>query len=391
MPSSDWRSWRSTLSVSRKSQAQEPSGKDYLSPKLRQDVDRIKRDAERQPTDARSAVERGLILWDWVNAYSLTGGPIPVNSTQQLAPVFELRDAQLEGGTARPRAGALPKNIDELLYEFRIKDETPKAIPTISVDKSGPFPASSWQTIAQTLLTCGSAPIEPGASIMLARMLMSDGGVAQIQNAAADNYVAIRCSNPRVHFTKTTIPWAGMHGGFRGEAENAVYKVAGESLQPADTVTLVYGDRSGGSRGFQMPSFSNDKFLLPVYVGLKADGYLLTLAWPAIAVAGNQVAAVKVFAPSIVRPGERFELSVRSEDDRWNRATGSIPGYELELNGRHRQDHPRGRRRRRSSERSPDRPARNLPLFDPLGRWQDRRRKQSAVGGSRSEVPYLLG
>ena len=137
-----------------------------------------------------------MILWDWINAYSLTGGPIPVNSTQELAPVFELRDSQSDGGTARPRAGALPKNIDALLYEFRLGDDTPKAIPTIRIDKgTGPFPAASWQTIEQTL-TCGSAPIEPGATIMLARMMISDGGLAQIENPAGDNYVSVRSSNP---------------------------------------------------------------------------------------------------------------------------------------------------------------------------------------------------
>jgi hypothetical protein len=59
---------------------------DYLSPKLRQDVNRLKQDAERQPTGRRTLVERGSILWERINAYSLTGGPVPATATHDVAP-----------------------------------------------------------------------------------------------------------------------------------------------------------------------------------------------------------------------------------------------------------------------------------------------------------------
>jgi hypothetical protein len=317
--------------IARKSTAQERTRQDYLTAKLRQDVNRLKQDAARQPTNEKNIVERGLILWDWVNAYSLTGGPVPANATQELAPVFQLKD----GGDAGARSSAarqFPKAVDELIYEFGIKDEKPRAIPTLRLDRAGPFQASSWQTIRQTL-TCGEMPMPAGSTLMFGRMLMSDGGLVQIQDAAADNYVSIRSSNPGVRFAKTEVSYAGMHGGFRGAVPNAAYRIEVGSLQPGDTVTLTYGDTSGGSHGFQMPSFSNDKFLLPVYVSFKADGPLLTPAWPPIRLEGNAVAKVKAFAPSIVRPGEKFELAVRSEDERWNRATGPVPAYAVTLNG----------------------------------------------------------
>ncbi len=40
------------------------------------------------------------------------------------------------------------------------------------------------------------------------------------------------------------------------------------------------------------------------------------------------------FVPSIVGTGEPFNLSVRSEDDLTNRATGPIPEYQVFLNGK---------------------------------------------------------
>ncbi len=169
---------------------------------------------------------------------------------------------------------------------------------------------------------------------MLARMLMSDGGPPQNHDPAARDYVTIRTSNPRARFVKADVPWTGMHGGFRGSAENSGFRLEGEALRSGDTVTLTYGDRSGGSPGMQMNSFSNDRMLYPLYIDLEGKGRFLTPAWPAFSIQGTQVAYVHPTAPSIVKVGERFELAVRSEDDRWNRATGSIPEYEISLNGK---------------------------------------------------------
>jgi hypothetical protein len=314
--------------------AQSPRGSDYLPRQLRQQVDQLKRDAASQPTNGQNVAQRGLILWQWINAYALTGGPVPVNATQELGAVFVLNDAKQQNtepaGPANVRA--LISNVDALIYEFRIKDETPKAIPTVRADRAGPFAASSSQSFEETI-TIGDMPMNPGGTIMLARMLMSDAGPPQNHDPAARNYVTLRCSNPRARFAKADVPWAGMHGGFRGEADNSGFRLEGETLRPGDTVTLTYGDRSGGSPGMQMNSFSNDRMLYPIYIDLEGKGRFLTPAWPAFSIAGNQVAYVRVTAPSIVRPGERFELAVRSEDDRWNRATGTIPSYELSLNG----------------------------------------------------------
>ena len=198
----------------RRSSAQDRATSNYLSAKLRQDVDALKRDAERQPTNESNMLERGLIVWDWINAYSLTGGPVPVNATQELAPIFQLKDGG--EGAGRPAAlRRLPEVLDELIYEFRIKDERPRGIPTLRLDRDGPFPAASRQTIRMTL-TCGEIPMAVGSTMMLGRMLQSDGSTAQVDSPGGDGYVSIRSSNSGVKFAKAKVPWAGMHGGFRG-------------------------------------------------------------------------------------------------------------------------------------------------------------------------------
>ena len=317
--------------LSRRLTAQNP---DYLTPQLRQQVNQLKRDAAAQPTNPQNVTDRGLILWQWINAYALTGGPVPVNATQDLRFIWILRDARDQNSPPSEPVNmrALVRNVDELIYEFRIKDDDPKAIPTVRASKAGPFPASSFQTFDQ-IVTIGDMPLSVGGTLMLARMLMSDAGPPQNTDPAANNYVTIRSSNPGARFTKTGVPWTGMHGGFRGAADNAAFKLEGVPLRTGDTITLTYGDISGGSRGMLMNSFSNDRMLYPVYIDLEGKGRFLTLAWPAFSTLGDQVSYVRPTAPSVVQTGERFTMAVRSEDDRWNRATGNIPAYEILLNG----------------------------------------------------------
>ncbi|MBI3681058.1 MAG: DUF3604 domain-containing protein [Acidobacteria bacterium] len=320
-----------TLARLRSTGAQDrPAGSDYLSPELRQAVERLKREAAVQPTDTSNAVERGKILWDWINAYSLTGGPVPVNATQQLAAVFAL-DAGERENLPPSQGQSLPKAIDALIYEFRIKDEKPAALPAVSLSTRGPLPASSYQTIQQTI-TVGDMPFQHGAVILIGKQIMSDSSIFQNREPKADNYLSVRTSRPGARFTPISAPLSGMHGGFRGTADMPAFRLEG-TLSKADTVTITYGDRVFGSRGMRLQTFANDRVLLPVYVDPEANGIFLTPVWPGFAVEGNQASAVRLIAPSVVKTGEAFELAIRAEDNLWNRARGQLPASTLTLNG----------------------------------------------------------
>src|SRR5688572_1939743 len=52
---------------------------DYLTADLRREVEALKRDVAREPTTHATIGARTDVLWRWVNAYALTGGPVPVN------------------------------------------------------------------------------------------------------------------------------------------------------------------------------------------------------------------------------------------------------------------------------------------------------------------------
>jgi len=104
-------------------------------------------------------------------------------------------------------------------------------------------------------------------------------------------------------------------------------------LEPGDAVTLVYGDRTGGSGGWRQQAWGADEAGLPVYVDLDGAGHFLTPAWPSYAIVGTEAAGVTAVVPSIVKPGEQFDLSVRWADTAGNRATGTMPAAPVSLGG----------------------------------------------------------
>ncbi len=293
---------------------------DYLSPDLRARVEKLKADVAYLPTDQHNMPERARLLWQWANAWALTGGELPVNLTQTVAAV-----------SAYPElARQLPAAIDAYLYELTLLDEDPMALGTLTADP-GPFEARTFVTIQQTF-TVGSRQIQPGGGFVVARHFMPNYGVWQATDPEADNYISIASSNSSVSFAIDSVPMSGMHGGFRGQRPALMFRLATGTLSTGDTVTITYGDRRQGSRGFLMADFSSDRMPLPLYLALNGDDPLLTLPIQPMAVTGTAFAGVVGFAPSVVAPDETFTLSVRGQDAYYNRAINGHPAMNI-LNG----------------------------------------------------------
>jgi hypothetical protein len=118
-------------------------------------------------------------------------------------------------------------------------------------------------------------------------------------------------------------------------APRLTFRLKGTTLKQGDKVTVTYGDRSGGSRGFRIQSKAIDNFPLPLYVDLEGRGQFFSLPLIGYPVTGKEVVRVRGIAPSVVKTGELFRLTVRSEDKYFNRASGVIPEYEVSVNGKH--------------------------------------------------------
>ena len=306
---------------------QDSQPNDAIPRPLRARVERLKQEVAVVETNAETIQGRTSVLWDWANAYAMSGGQLPVNLPAAVAQVRSDSDPASVQTTRR-----FAKTIDSYVRQLQVYDEQPDAIGPLDCDDTGPFLADSYQTIRQ-IYTVGSMALEPGGGILVARHFLSDHGRVQTANPAADNYITIASSNPQANFRPEQVPLAGMHGGFRGATNRLFFRLKGAKLVRGDTVTVTFGDRSGRSRGFKVQSYSNDAFQLPLYVDFDGKGDLFMLPLVAYKVVGQGVHGVHGFAPSVVKVKERFEVSVRSEDRFRNRATGPIPAYQVLLNG----------------------------------------------------------
>ncbi|MEZ5558036.1 MAG: DUF3604 domain-containing protein [Pseudomonadales bacterium] len=294
---------------------------DYLSPELRARVEQLKADVAVAPTTAENHQARAEVLWQWANAYALDGRYVPVNLTAGIRPQLPT-PSELQAAAAA---------VDAYVRELKSLDEDPGIIGELSAD-TGPFQARSQATLQQTWRV-GTRAVQRGGAILVTRHFMADYGAFQTADPGAENYVSIRASRADVRFEPEGVPVAGMHGGFRGAEEALAFRLTAGTLQPGDSVTVTYGDRSAGGSGLLMPTMSSDRMPFPLYVSFDQGDQFFSLPIQPIRVDGAEVAGVHAFSPSVVRPGESFALSVRAQDRFYNRATGPQPAWQVLANG----------------------------------------------------------
>ena len=199
--------------------------------------------------------------------------------------------------------------------ELQIREERPDAIGTLSTNGTGPFPAGSNQTIEQTY-TVGEMPMLPGGGVLVGRHFMTNAGSLQTTDPTADNYASIRSSNPDARFVPDSIPLRGMHGGFRRAAEALVFRLEEAALETGDTVTVTYGDTKGGSNGFRVQTYSNERFPLPLYVDLEGHGNFFTLPIQPYRVVGLQASYLRLPMAVLADSGWRIDRSDFEPDPR---------------------------------------------------------------------------
>ncbi len=309
---------------------------DYLTPDLRERVEALKLEAPESTDDIAVLTDRLDTLWQWANAYSLTGGPVP-DALPQLAANANRALRGLQSGALMPVA-FVPEFIRHYTREFQIKDEHPGAMGSLRFEPPGPFHAGDRITIQQ-IYTVGTLGMAEGGGLLVRA---ARTGI-QAEDATGPNYVTVQSSNPDATLTSSA-PWGnwqGMHfrtraGQPRPGAPRAVipFRLSGAPLNEGDTITVTYGDTSGGGPGFKLQESSSDQVILHVYVDIEGNGDLLRPAWPSFEVLGREeVRYVNAVAPSVVAPDEPFTLAVRAEDRMKNLSSGVMPALEVLLGG----------------------------------------------------------
>ncbi|MCW5759680.1 MAG: DUF3604 domain-containing protein [Phenylobacterium sp.] len=312
-------------------QPETPAPGDYMSRSLRKRVEQLKRDVALAPTTVATTRARTEVLYAWMNAMSLTGQylhpDIPQLITTMNAPGFPET-----GERARDRMLAA---LDQYIRTLTALEKNPKLTGTVSAKTEGPWYVDSYVQFEQTY-TVGEAPLTAGGGIVIPNHFYFTFADLQATDPHADNYISCRTSNPAVRIVRDTVPIAGMFstGLGVGEMPRVFFRIAEGELAPGDTVTVTYGDRSGGSKGLLLFQVSNSGVRFPFWVMTGKDGLLLTPREVTTPLLGGPAASVRGFNPSIVKPNEPFELSVRTEDRFRNLATGGAPAWKVLLDGK---------------------------------------------------------
>jgi len=226
--------------------------------------------------------------------------------------------------------------LDRYVAQLEVADRDPQALGTLVWSATTPLVAGGFGTL-KIHWTVGSSGLDGGDAVLLAGHHLSDASPWVVDRA--DAVGAIRVDVRRdgvevpVSFAAETAPMMGSHGAFRSVSHHPVWRVRRGRLEPGDVVTVVVGDTSAGGPGVRVPTSSTDGWPVPLYIDLDGSSTWHPLPTPTFEVVGAEVVAVHGFAPSVLSPGEPFDLTVRSED-RWrNLATGEIPPWRLLLDG----------------------------------------------------------
>ena len=286
-------------------------------------IEQLKGDVAAQPTDESTVASRAAVVADWADALSLAGHEMGLEG-----PRVRIQSTLPPTGSAAVNAGAF---VDRLVREFTLREEA-GALGTLEAESFGPFEARQYATVSQTW-TAGTRAVETGGGFWVARHFNANYGAFQTDDPAGAGYVTIETDAANARFETDVYMASGPHGGFRAPEPALMFRVAEGRVEPGESVTITHGDTSGGGPGILMAQTSSARLPFPLYIDLDGSGEWRPQPILPFAVVGTTVAGVHGFAPSVVRPGESFEMSVRAEDRFYNRATGDIPGFDVSLNG----------------------------------------------------------
>ena len=153
-------------------------------------------------------------------------------------------------------------------------------------------------------------PIQPGGRIRISTDSDTDWGIPQFDDRAGQDYMSV--SGPE------GIQLAMLTVGVRG----VQVSLSGRALVAGEQIVVHWGDRSGGSPGSRVQTFSEPDRFFTVDVD-RGDGEWISLDDPPrLPVIGGPVVAMKVVAPSQAVVGEPLRFIVKLEDAWGNPASG---------------------------------------------------------------------
>ncbi len=175
--------------------------------------------------------------------------------------------------------------------------------------------------------TVGAYAMDVGGGLKIGTRRQSDFGHPQFDNPAADNYSTVTCSRDGARF-ETYFDHRGHKRPFNAVV---VIRLAAGPLYPGDTITIVLGDTSGGSRGLAVQTFPETASDFAVFMDPISSGEYKRIycASPNFRILTGPSEYYTVVAPTLVQAGKPFRVQVRGNDKFGNPTPVSASGLTL--------------------------------------------------------------
>ena len=183
---------------------------------------------------------------------------------------------------------------------------------------------ATW-TVAYTV---GAYAMDVGGGLKIGTRRQADFGTLQFDDPGADNYTSVSCSRSgsdlEAFFDK--------RGHKRPFNAVGVVRLVKGPLYPDDTITLVLGDTSGGSRGLSVQSFPESACDFAVFVDpLSSNEFKRVFCHsPTFRVLSGPSEYLTLIAPTIVKSGKPFRVQVRGNDKFGNPTPVEAKGLTLD-------------------------------------------------------------
>ena len=176
--------------------------------------------------------------------------------------------------------------------------------------------------------TVGAYAMDVGGGLKIGTRRQADFGHPQFDDPAADNYATVTCSRAESRFETFFDP----RGHKRPFNAVAVIRLAAGPLYPGDTVTIVFGDTSGGSRGLAVQSFPEDASDFAMFVDPLSSGEYKRVYCqsPNFRILSGPSEYFTVVAPTIAESGKPFRVQVRGNDKFGNPTPVDAAGLTLD-------------------------------------------------------------
>jgi hypothetical protein len=209
-----------------------------------------------------------------------------------------------------------------------VNDVWQERLGTVSLEPCCAVEAGSYQSWTLTL-TVGSYGIDERGTIKVCQRFACDMQHPQFEDPQADAFCSVATSGgaklaarfaPKGH-DRPWMRWCMIIDVYDG------------SLSPGDTVTMVIGDRSGGSPGIRVQTFIESAHEFRVFVDPTNAAVARPVArspkFPIVAGAPKELICI---APTQATAGETVPLFIKGQDQ-WGNPTPAPDGVRLQWNG----------------------------------------------------------